>query len=435
MSVIVVGGGISGLSAAWKLSSEHRAVTLIDPEPRGGLLRTEQVEGCTVECGADSWIRTKPALRDLARELGLGADVIPCKEELRRTMVLRNGKLVPLPRGLRMVAPGEWGPMLRSGIVGWPTKLRMLAEMARRPGSSGDRTVTEFVADHFGDEAVEYLAEPLFAGVYGGAPENLGVAGVLPKLFEYERRYGSVVRGARRDPAVTGPLFESMREGLGQIPQALASKLERRGTRFISGSAEAWRPGAVRVSGEWIEAEHSILACGAPGSARLLAGSPTGDLLGVIPHSSATIFALIFRSADLASAPEGSGFLVPRQERRTILAGTWVTSKFARRAPAGLVVLRCFVSGDHSQGLLPDVLEDLRRITGVTVEPIASRVYRWPESMPQYGVGHARKIEEVEASLPDGVHLAGAFLRGVGMPDCVASGKDAATRVVDRNAT
>jgi oxygen-dependent protoporphyrinogen oxidase len=393
----------------------------VEPGPFGGLLRTERVDDCIVECGADSWLRAKPDVRDLAIELGLGDDVLPCNEGVRRTFIFRRGRLIPLPRGLRLVAPAEWTPILSSPLIGWRTKLRMLAETRRHPSDRGDRSVAEFVRDHFGDEAVEYLAEPLFAGVYGGNPETLGVAGVLPGLLAHERKHGSLIRGARLDPQPVGPLFESMRGGLGQIPEALVSQLAGR-VRFVRASAEAVETGRVRVAGEWMEAAEILLTCGAPAASRLLNGSAS-HLLGSIPHSSATIFVLGFHRSQLTPPPEGFGFLVPRRERHTIMAATWVTNKFPHRAPPDKVILRCFVGGDHSSSLIDGVRADLRRITGITAEPWFTRVYRWPDSMPQYGVGHAALVASIEASLPPGVRTAGAFQRGVGMPDCVKAGR------------
>ena len=176
------------------------------------------------------------------------------------------------------------------------------------------------------------------------------------------------------------------------------------------------------MSGDWIGASQIILACGAPNASELLPRTTTGALLGNIPHSSATIYAFGFRRCAMEQPPNGFGFLIPRAERRTIMAATWVTNKFRDRAPAGKVILRCFVSGDHGDSLIPDVRADLKRITGIGAEPLFTRVYRWPNSMPQYGVGHATLIEAIQASLPEGVRIAGAFLNGVGMPDCAKSG-------------
>jgi oxygen-dependent protoporphyrinogen oxidase len=428
VSTVIIGGGITGLSAAWELTCAGHAVTLIEPGSFGGLLRSERVDDCTIECGADSWIRTKPALRELARELGLAASVIPADESRRGTFLVREGKLAPLPRGLRLITPTQVRPILQSPLFSWRTKLKMAMEIFRSPRELPDRSVAEFVRDHFGPEAIEYLAEPLFAGVYGGSPETLGAAGVLPRMFGYESRYGSLIRGARTESEVRGPLFESMLGGLGQIPQALVAQLDGR-VNIIRTHARAVEPGRVRVSHDWIPTDQVILACGAASSAKLLCGESSA-LLGRISHSSATIFAFGFHRSDLAAPPEGFGFLVPRKERRVIMGATWVSNKFPQRAPADQVVLRCFVSGDHSESLAAEVLEDLARITGVRAKPWFTRCYRWPESMPQYAVNHARLIEQIRSSLPPGVLVTGNFLQGVGMPDCVASGRAAARLIL-----
>ncbi len=421
MAIAVIGGGITGLSAAWELVKQKRDVVLIEPGPFGGLLRSEQIDDCLIECGADSWLASKPWLRNLAMELGLDQDVIPCNEAIRQTFILRGGRLHPLPRGLRLVAPTEWGPLLETRLLSAATKLRMLLETKRQPSDEGDRSVSEFVRDHFGSEAVEYLAEPLFAGVYGGSPEKLGMAGVLPGMLEHERVYGSVIRGALRQPKPSGPLFESMRGGLGQIPSAIVDRLSSR-IRIIRGAAEKVEAGRVRVSGDWLEAQQVLIASGAPSASKLLSETAAGELLGKIPHSSATIFALGFHVKDLGRQPRGFGFLVPRAERRTIMAATWVTNKFPHRAPADKAIVRCFVGGDHNETLLDQVRHDFTRITRINAEPWFTRVYRWPDSMPQYGVGHSKLVSRIEGAMPLGIGVAGAFLRGVGMPDCVKSG-------------
>ncbi len=426
---VIVGGGITGLSAAWTLAQAGREVTLIEPGPFGGLLRTEHIDGCTVECGADSWIRAKPWVRNLAVDAGLASEIIPCNEANRGSKILRDGKLADYPRGMRLVAPTEWRPVANSNLIGAATKLRMLAELFRRPASLPDRSASEFIRDHFGDEALEYMAEPLLAGVYGGSPEALSAASVFPKLVEYERTVGSVIRGARSASAVPGPVFESMKGGLGQIPEALVRKLQGR-VQLVRAAAERVERGRVRVNGDWISAGHVILACGAAAASQLLAGTAAGETLGRIPHSSATIFAFGFPQSAFASPPAGFGFLVPRKERRTILAATWVTNKFPDRAPADKVVIRCFVAGDYSETLIPAVLADLHRITGIAADPLFSRVYRWPDSLPQYNVGHVQILKELLAVLPAGISVAGAFLSAVGMPDCAHSGAEASTKAM-----
>ncbi len=426
MSTVIVGGGISGLSAAWTLARAGREVTVVEPGPFGGLLRTEIVDGCTVECGADSWIRAKPWLRDLAIEAGLAGEILPCNPTQPSTFIFRGGRLLPYPRGMRMVAPTEWRPIWASQLIGWRTKVHMLREMRRKPLERTDRSIADFVSDHFGHEALEYLAEPLFAGVYGGSPEQLGAQAVLPKLVAYERTVGSLIRGARMEPAASGPIFESLKRGLGSIPEALVSQLQGR-VRFVRATADSVRSGGVHAGGDWLPADHVVLACGALPAARLLNGTPPSELLSAIPHSSASIFAFGFDSSTIP-APRGFGFLVPRKERQTILAATWVTNKFSGRAPSGTVVLRCFVSGDHSESSLPAVLSDLKRIASIDAPPLFTRVYRWPDSLPQFGINHGALVQQISASMPAGVSLAGAFLGAVGMPDCARSGAVAAAQ-------
>jgi oxygen-dependent protoporphyrinogen oxidase len=185
----------------------------------------------------------------------------------------------------------------------------------------------------------------------------------------------------------------------------------------------------VRVGGDWLEADRIVIASGAPSASTLLRATPAGELLGQIDHSSATIFVLGFHERDLAASPRGFGFLIPRRERQTILGATWVTNKFPHRAPLGKAIVRCFAAGNLAESAMADVLADFARITGITANPWFTRVYRWPCSMPQYAVGHATTIAKIEAALPDGIYLAGAFLRGVGMPDCARGGRDVSRAV------
>jgi oxygen-dependent protoporphyrinogen oxidase len=196
--VIVVGGGISGLSAAYYLSRRGIASTLIEKDARlGGVIRTEIVHGSVLEDGPDSFIAIKPWALELIRELGLSDEVIGSNDHLRVTYLLRHGRLVPLPDGLMLMVPTKLAPMIGTRLLGWPTKIRMGLEMLRRPPRQPlpDRSVADFIRDHYGQESVDYLAEPLLAGVYGGDPEALSVTSVLPRFVELEAKYGSLSRG------------------------------------------------------------------------------------------------------------------------------------------------------------------------------------------------------------------------------------------------
>ncbi len=403
---------------------------MLDPRPRpGGVIETAQVEGCTIEGGPDSFLAAKPEALALIRELGLESEVIASNDSRRKTYIRKRGRMVEMPDGLAMMVPTKILPMALSPLMSWPTKLRMGVEYFRKPGAKQpDRSIAAFIEDHYGPEAVDYLAEPLLSGVYGGDPRNLSVASVLPRFVGLEQRYGSLTRGvlATRPKRGAGPLFQTLRGGLGQLVDALV-KSARGHAEFRCASAErVERSGSglrVRANGEWIEAGQVIVACEAYNAAPLLDGR-LSELLGGIGYSSSIVVALGY------SAPQpmpGFGFLVPRKERRQILACTWIGTKFDHRVPAGTTVARCFLSGEGE----PDVEavhRELCDLTGLSAQPRFHRVFRWPRAMAQYAVGHAGRVAEIDAlarQIP-GLKLIGNAYAGIGIPDCIRLAKQAA---------
>src|SRR5258706_5039006 len=220
-SVAIIGGGISGLSAAYYLSKAGISSTLIEARPRlGGVIQTEHIQDCVVEAGPDSFLSIKPWAMDLLRELGLESEVIGSNDHQRKPFIRRRGRMVELPDGVQMLVPTKLLPMAFSPLVSWPTKFRMALEYFRRPGAAPDhdRSVAEFVEDHYGREVVDYLAEPLLAGIYGGDPSQLSAASVVPKFVEWEAQYGSVSRGAMKAGAASpSPIFGTLKLGLGQL--------------------------------------------------------------------------------------------------------------------------------------------------------------------------------------------------------------------------
>src|SRR3984957_14149824 len=232
--VIVVGGGISGLSAAYDLSRAGIDCLVLEKQPRlGGVIQTNSWEGCVLEGGPDSFISSKPEALALIRELGLEGEVIGSNDHQRTTYILKHGELVALPEGVMMIVPTRVMPMVESPLLSWGTKIRMGLEYFRKPGESRDRSVAEFVVDHFGQETLDYLAEPLLSGVYGGDPAQLSIASVLPRFLEMEKKYGSLVRGvlaSRRNSARPGaapaPLFQTLKNGLGKLVDTLASRVD-----------------------------------------------------------------------------------------------------------------------------------------------------------------------------------------------------------------
>jgi len=394
---------------------------------------TVRVEGCILETGPESWLASKPWAEQLVRELGMGDQLTGSNDARRRTYVLRDGRFVTLPEGLQLVVPTRLIPLLRTELFTWGTKLRMGTEVFRNPKALPDRSVSEFVADHFGREAVDYLAEPLLAGVYGGSPDYLSAVSVLPKFVEHEQRFGSVVVGAlreKRKPAGEA-VFKSLRNGMGSLIETLREKVT-----VIPAMVESIQPEwRLFAAGEWRDFDQIVLCSGANRAAPLIApiDARAGELLASIPHSGSAIWTFGYRTEDVPRPLDAFGFLVPKRERNTIMACTWIATKWQGRVPDGKAVLRCFSTD-------PDVTEgamrlDLGRLMGITAEPLFALNNRWPESMPQYTVGHAPRIAEMEARVAaiPGLHLAGNAYHGVGIPDCVRSAKLAAERATNRS--
>ncbi|HXI44428.1 MAG TPA: protoporphyrinogen oxidase [Bryobacteraceae bacterium] len=451
-SVAIVGGGISGLSAAYYLSKAGISSTLIEARPRlGGVIQTERIQDCVVEAGPDSFLSVKPWAMDLLRELGLEGEVIGSNDHQRKTFIRRRGRMVELPDGVQMLVPTKILPMAASPLLSWPSKFRMALEYFRRPSSAPDRdrSVAEFVEEHYGREAVDYLAEPLLAGIYGGDPGELSVESVLPRFVGLEQKYGSLTRGVLAERAAAkgprAPLFRTLRGGLGTMIEALSRAIAER-TAFIHRPVEIVERTEsgfrLRAAGDWLEAQCVILACEAHRAAPLIdaVDGRMAAVLGSIGYSSSITVALGFDRNAVKNQMHGFGFLVPKRERRKLLAATWVGNKFPNRVPESMALLRCFlggVGGEATMAASDDIVvatvrEELRELVAIIAEPLFWRVYRWPRSMAQYTVGHGERIRELEAQLRliPGLLVAGNAYHGIGVPDCIRMGKEAAVRVV-----
>jgi oxygen-dependent protoporphyrinogen oxidase len=397
-------------------------------------------DGCTLECGPDSFLSAKPAALALIKELGLEGEVIGSNDHQRITYIWKHGALVALPEGVMMIVPSRVMPMVKTPLLSWSTKLRMGLEYFRKPGDSHDRSVAEFVTDHFGEEALDYLAEPLLSGVYGGDPAQLSVGSVLPRFLEMEAKYGSLVRGVlagRSKGGVAGPLFRTLKGGLSQLVNALVSRIKMRHAyvETIEHSGNRFR---LRADGNWIEADQVILACPAWSAARLLSSvdARLAELLASINYSSSLTLSLIYRTADFDGKRAGFGFLVPKKERQRLAACTFSGTKFSYRVPDDRIVLRCFFGGiadgsvlnETDESLVAIAREELRRMLGLTVAPIAHLIARWPRSMAQYTLGHRQRVEEIRAraAAVPGLYLAGNAYDGIGIPDCINTGRAAA---------
>jgi protoporphyrinogen/coproporphyrinogen III oxidase len=417
--VVIIGGGISGLSTAYYLHKVGIQPTIIEQQPQvGGLIRTQLIEGCVVEQGPDSFLTAKPAARELCEELGLGGELIGSNDHQRATYIWRGGKLVRMPDGMTMMVPAKLGPLMRSRLLSWPGKIRAGFDLLRRPtGIERDRSVSDFVKDHFGTEVLDYVAEPMLAGVYGGDPQKLSVLSVLPTFAKWEAKYGSLTRAARIELRNgSKPLFTTLKHGLQTLVDRIVDRVR---PEVIHGAVEriekGWR---VRVHGEWIGADHVVVAC--------RPATVLPDLFPEIPYNSARVFAVGYHKHDVNVSFDGFGFLVPSVERKSISALTWVPNKFNYRVPEDRILLRLFTTGGGA-----DVRAELAEKLGITATPLFVREFEWPFSMPQYETGHSEKVEIIEGMLQDlpGLHVVGNAYYGIGIPDCIKMGKQVAERI------
>jgi protoporphyrinogen/coproporphyrinogen III oxidase len=450
--VAIIGGGISGLSAAYYLAQAGIPSTIVEARPRlGGVIQSERVAGCMIEAGPDSFLSAKPAAMELIRELGLADEVIGSNDHLRVTYVWKGGRLVPLPDGLQFMVPTKLMPLLATRLLGWRTKLRMGMELFRPPGRHPeDQSVADFVTSHYGAEAVDYLAEPLLSGIYGGSPSALSISSVLPRFVELEAKYGSLTKGvlaelkANKAQSKRLPLFRTLKGGLGQMVSALTARLEGHATILHCRAEAVERTGGgfrIRLDDGWLECPQLVLACEAHNAATLTAGldARLADLLGGIPYSSSMTVALGFPDSAFPQPLHCFGFLVPKRERRRLVACTWVGTKFSHRVPSGTTLLRCFLGGmddgailtESDDAIVATVMDELHEIAGFRAAPAFSRIFRWPRSMAQYTVGHPARLAEIEAraSAIPGFQLAGNAYTGIGIPDCIRMGKQASESI------
>ena len=456
--IAIIGGGIAGLSAAWHLEQVRRSGAdlewiLFEKSDRlGGVIRTERRDGFVLEAGPDSFLSIKPDGARLCNNLGLGDQLIPSNDEERKTYILVKGRLVDIPQGLEFMVPTRIWPMATTPLFSFSTKLRMARELfAGRNKDEEDESVGDFVRRHFGQEMVDRVAEPLLAGVYGGSADRLSVRAVLPRFAEMERENGSLVRatlkakararGAAKPGARPQPLFTSLKNGMQQMVDALVSSLPPSSIRFGQQNM-AVRP----MNGEWqVESagaaerfQSVLLAVPAPSAATMLrqAVPLLIDGLSRIAYTSSAAVVLAYDDLEL---PTGHGFLVPRSEKRKMMACTFVHKKFPYRAPEGKKLLRCFFSSSRVPELMQYSEEDLQRIAmqelkailGVDRQPVFAKTFRWERAMAQYETGHLERVAEMEKILTamPGLYIIGNSFHGIGVPDCIKSARVAAEQI------
>jgi protoporphyrinogen/coproporphyrinogen III oxidase len=458
--MIVIGGGIAGLSAAYYASKiPDTQVTLFDADSRwGGKIATDRVRfddgRFIIEGGPDTFLATKPWGIALCKELGLGDRLHGTNPDKKNTYVLNRNRLLPLPDGLAMMIPTNVEAILKSQLVSWFGKARMGLDFLLPPKSvNGDESLGTFVSRRLGREAYENLIEPLMSGIYAGDGDQLSLASTFPYLRDLELKYGSLARGALQmrkqanGKATQGSrsAFLTPKTGLAEIVERLVERLKAMNVRLRLNTrvARIVRCGAIYqvilASGRQLEADCVILATPAFISGRLLASlDPRLTYqLESIPYASTATVSLAYCQGDIPRELDGYGYVIPRREGRQALACTWTSTKFPHRAPEGYALLRVFVgrAGQdipwEKQELLRLAREELNLTLGITAEPLLERVFVWDQAMPQYNLGHPEILASIDATLAEhpGLALAGNGYRGIGIPDCIRSGELAVEKV------
>lgn len=462
--VAVIGGGIAGLAAAHRLVELSRErqqriqLTLIEAGKRvGGAIGTERTGGFVIESGPDSFISEKPWAMKLCERIGFTPRLVGTRDENRRTYVVHNGRLHSLPDGFLLLAPTQFWPLVVTRLFTWPGKLRMAMDLLLPRGPQrADESLGSFVTRRLGREALERVAQPLVGGIYTADPDDLSLAATMPRFLEMERKFRSVIwamwTAQRRAPAagraMSGArwsLFVSVDDGMQSLIDVLTQRLPEGAVRLRAPVSSVrhdqhWK--ITTAGGETLDADAVILATPAHQSARVLSDMDprlADDLRG-IPYASSATVSLAYRDDQIPRALDGFGFVVPLVEARSIVACTYSSMKYPGRAPAGHVLMRCFVGGAMQQSLFDQddetmvgsVRRELRELLGITSEPLLTRIHRHVQAMPQYRVGHLDRMQRIDACLAQhpGLAVAGNAYRGVGIPDCVHTGEMAAEAVL-----
>lgn len=445
--VAVIGGGITGLSAAYEASRLGADVVLLEASPRlGGKVTTEVVDGFLVELGPDSFVGPKQSVLDLAGELGIGDAVVSSRPEGQGARVWWDGALHPLPEGLMLMVPAKLTPLMRSSLLSWRGKVRVFGDLFVPRGNGEDETLESFVVRRLGREVLERIAEPLIAGIHAAEPATMSLRASFPRFLEMERRHRSLIVAARRAAhrRPEGPHrshFVSFRDGMGTLAAALSRALHDVDVRTSTSVARiSVRRDGYRLLTEAgaIDADRVVLALPARTASELLEplDSQAAASVRQIRQVSTATVTLGYRAADIPPLA-GSGFVVPSSANRKVMGVSFLSNKWDGRAPDDdHVLIRAFVGGVHGRRLatasdeeiLTEVERELDLMLGIRAAPTLVRVASWDGGLHQYTTGHIQRVEAAEARLAEshpGLVLAGAAFHGIGLNECVSSGRRA----------
>ena len=450
--VIIVGGGISGLTAAYYLKRARRdlSLTLLEARDRlGGVITTSQHDGFVVEGGPDSFIIQKPWALQLCHDLGIEKRLIAPEPGNRKVYVLSRGRLETLPPGLMMGAPTRIGPFLKTRLIPLPGKLRMAMDLFLPRGSDReDESLGSFIRRRVGREALDKIADPILGGIHVADADRLSLASTFPRFKDLERRHRSLILGMRREAGSGGgeggSPFRTLPDGMAELVEAMKAALHDVDLRTSCPVQQVSRSLEVMTGGETLAADAVILALPPSAAATILrSGFPelaTG--LAAIPSVSTATVSLAYRDATPTVSLDATGFVIARGENRRILACTWSSRKFAGRAPEGTLLVRCFLGGEGGEEVLaePDgrlveiAREELAELMGLAGTPVLSAVYRWDKANPILEVGHPERLRRIDKALEASRFLlvTGSGIRGVGIPDCVRDAKNVARQLADR---
>lgn len=463
--IAIIGGGISGLAAAYFLQQKSKQfeISLFEEKSRvGGVIETESRDGMVLESGPDCFLAKKTAVQDLCTQIGLSGELIPTREAYRRSFIYFKKKMHPVPQGFYLIAPEKFSTLISMPLLSPFGKIRAAMDLVIPKGTryhSGDDNVDESVASfikrRLGREVYQRIGQPMVGGIYGGDPETLSVQAALPQFVEMEEKHGSILRALRRQPNKTGEsasgprygLFLTLRQGMEQLVRRLVLELNRVKIYTACPVSELRRQNSKWLiqtkDGREFEADAVLAAVPSPVAAAMIrdtAADLAKDLAGISYESMATVN-LIYRKSDIKNLIPGAGFVIPKIEKTFLTACSISSQKFEGRVPEDHVLVRAFAGG----ALYPDSYEcddrtlqeethqEIARILDLNVRPILTSIKRFPSSMPQYEVGHKNRIAEIRRKLNSypGLFLTGNAYEGIGIPDCIEQAQKQVATALD----